>query len=250
MLEKTGVPTETQIDSAFPNETRLNEGPVAVIECFQPIPCNPCAMACPRQAILPFADINDVPVMDNDKCNGCGLCVMKCPGLAIIVVDINWSETKALIKLPYEFRPLPQKGQILHALDREGHPIANAEVINVIVPANKTPVISIAVDKDLIKKVRNICIPEDNDSIVCRCSDITVADIQSFIAQGYTSVDELKRITRLGMGACQGRTCIPLVMRELSTALKKPISELTSGTHRPIVKSMKLGDVAAYGGKS
>jgi len=224
-----------------------------------------------------------MPVIDNDKCNGCGICITKCPGLAIIVVDMTWSDTQALIKLPYEFRPLPEAKQTVHALDRAGEIIAEAEVVRVTLPASKTPIVSIAVDKSLVKTVRNIRLtsaPQDNailanstptaiagqaqddgnyqtsahsnnnetsdPGIICRCSDISIEEIREYIAQGYTSIDELKRFTRLGMGPCQGRTCIPLVMRELSNALEKPIDSLSPGTYRPVVKSIKLGDLAQY----
>jgi len=246
MLEKTGIPTPEQINSVFPEETRLNQGPIAIIECFQPIPCDPCATSCPRQAILPFADINDIPIIDNEKCNGCGICITKCPGLAIIVVDGAWSESKALIRLPYEFTPLPKAGDIVHAQDRSGAIIGDAEVIKVAVPATKTPIISIAIDKALIKTLRNIKLKNPDTGIICRCSDIDIDEIRAYIAKGCTSIDEIKRYSRLGMGPCQGRTCIPLVMRELANALGKPIDSFAPGTQRPVVKSIKLGDLAEY----
>lgn len=249
MLEKTGIPSAEQVESVFPDTDRLKKGPVAVIECFQTIPCNPCATSCPRGAILPFEDINDIPVIDRDKCNGCALCMMKCPGLAIMVVDLDWSDMRALVKLTYEFRPLPEKGSIVRALDRAGKPIGDAEVINVVVPQSKTPIVSIAVDKSLIKRVRNIGLKNDftgGDGIICRCSDITVESLREYIRDGYTSVDEIKRVTRLGMGPCQGRTCVPLVIRELSRMLKIPMERLNPGTYRPSVMSVKLGALAEY----
>jgi len=284
MLEKTGIPTKEQIQSAFPESNRLNQGPVAIIECFQPIPCDPCATSCPRQAIQPFADINDTPAIDNKSCNGCGICITKCPGLAIMVVDFAWSETKALLRLPYEFRPLPKEGETVHALDRAGAIVADADVVKITLPASKTAIVSIAVDKALVKIIRNIKLKDSNGfiesqytdearhnknlhtqeyadshqkseiyqnqtsdpSILCRCSDIDIQEIRAHIQAGYTSVDEIKRLTRLGMGPCQGRTCIPLVMRELANALGKPMEALSPGTHRPVVKSIELGSLAAY----
>ena len=246
MLEKTGIPTTEQIAHVFPSQKRLNKGQVAVIECFQPIPCDPCATSCPKKAIRPFSDINDLPIIDNENCNGCGICVYKCPGLAIMIVDMTYSQTHALLKLPYEFSPLPNEGETVYALDRAGTIVAEAEVIKVVMPKSKTATISIAVDKSLVKTVRNFKLNRPDAGILCRCSDITVAEIREHIANGHHTVDELKRLTRLGMGPCQGRTCIPLVMRELSTTLGVPIDKINPGTHRPVVTSIKLGDLAAY----
>ena len=158
MLEKTGIPTAEQIDSIFPSQERLEKGPVAIIECFQNIPCNPCNTACKQNAIQAFQDINDRPAIIEENCNGCGLCLTKCPGLAIMVIDLNWSEDRAMIKIPYEFSPLPAQGEIVHALGRDGAVITDAEVIRVQNPASfdKTPIVSIAVPKEFVKQVRNI----------------------------------------------------------------------------------------------
>ncbi len=47
------------------------------------------------------------------------------------------------------------------------------------------------------------------DTIVCRCEDVTAREIADCIGQGYHRLDSVKRITRAGMGFCQGRTCAP-----------------------------------------
>jgi len=158
MLEKTGVPTPEDLDSVFPSEERLSKGPVAVIECFQEIPCNPCYTACKRDAIQKFEDINDLPKMNSDNCNGCTLCVSKCPGLAIMVIDATYSEDLALMKIPYEFLPLPKAGDIVGGLDREGNYVCDVRVVKVqnTKALDKTPVITFEVPKEYIKKIRNI----------------------------------------------------------------------------------------------
>ena len=55
----------------------------------------------------------------------------------------------------------------------------------------------------------------DENTIICRCSDVTLKEIRDLIAQGYVTYDEIKRITRIGMGPCQGKTCGQLVLREI-----------------------------------
>ena len=64
MLEKTGVPTKENIESVTPSKERLSKGPVALIECFQEIPCNPCYTSCKKGAIKELIDINDRPILD------------------------------------------------------------------------------------------------------------------------------------------------------------------------------------------
>ena len=101
---------ELKILPGLPSEERLKKGPVAVIECNQEIPCNPCVAACPREAIKVKA-LTSLPELDEDRCNGCGSCIAPCPGLAIFVVDMSYSEREAVVMLPYEFLPYPKVGE-------------------------------------------------------------------------------------------------------------------------------------------
>jgi len=156
MLEQTGLPSAEDLAKVSPSTERLSRGPVAIIECFQRIPCDPCYAACKRGAIKEFKDINDLPEIDFELCNGCGVCVSKCPGLAIFVVDQTYSEKEALVKIPYEFLPLPEKGEVVDALDRKGETASKARVVDVLKFKDKTCVINIAVPKELSMDIRNI----------------------------------------------------------------------------------------------
>ena len=86
------------------------------------------------------------------------------------------------------------------------------------------------------------------ETIVCRCEDITLADVRKAIADGWRTVDEIKRVTRAGMGPCQGRTCRPLIAQELSRHYKIPMEEVLMPTFRPLVKPVKLGSFVKEGG--
>ena len=46
-----------------------------------------------------------------------------------------------------------------------------------------------------------------DDTIVCRCEEITVKDVILAVADGARDINDIKRRTRLGMGPCQGRFC-------------------------------------------
>ena len=51
----------------------------------------------------------------------------------------------------------------------------------------------------------------DSDMIICRCEEITRGEIIQAVEAGCRSVKAVKRYTRAGMGACQGRTCGRLI---------------------------------------
>lgn len=147
--EKTGVLSVK--DLVLPTDKQLRKG-VALIECVQEIPCDPCVAVCPVDAIS-MKDINDIPRVDFDKCTGCKQCVGICPGLAIFVVKIE--DDKALITLPYEFLPVPKVGDIVKALDREGKTRGKAKIVRVKT-SGKTNVVTIEVEKGLAMEIRNI----------------------------------------------------------------------------------------------
>lgn len=50
-------------------------------------------------------------------------------------------------------------------------------------------------------------VPDDEDTIVCRCEDVTVREIRNAVRLGAHSPDRVKAMTRCGMGLCQGRMC-------------------------------------------
>jgi len=156
MLKRTGIPTDDDLEKVIPDKKRLAKGPVVIIECFQKIPCDPCAVSCKFGAIKSFKDINDLPIVDFDKCTGCGICISSCPGLAIFVIDMNYSEEKSLIKLPYEMLPLPEKGEDVYALDRAGSILGKVKVKKVLKIKNKTNIVSLEVPKSMTMKVRSI----------------------------------------------------------------------------------------------
>jgi Fe-S-cluster-containing hydrogenase component 2 len=159
-LEQSGVLSAEELAKlpGMPSEERVLRGPVVVIECGQEIPCNPCEGLCRQGAIAVGDPITNLPVLDADKCTGCGLCIAGCPGQAIFVVDMTYSEAEATVAMPYEFLPLPQKGQAVEGLDREGQLICSGRVVKVLNPKgfDRTPVVTVAVPQGCAMSVRNI----------------------------------------------------------------------------------------------
>ncbi|MGE5578236.1 MAG: 4Fe-4S dicluster domain-containing protein [Syntrophothermus sp.] len=162
-LLATGIVTWDDLKQApgFPGEKRLKEGPVAVIECLQQIPCNPCEEACPYGAISVGEPITNLPRLAADKCRGCGLCIPACPGQAIFVVDNTLSGTEAAVSFPFEFLPVPKPGQRVAVVNRAGEVVGEGNVTRVLNPPkyDRTMVVTVAVPKSLADEVRGIALP-------------------------------------------------------------------------------------------
>lgn len=145
MIEKTGVASKEQVMSRLPKKEVLAR-PKAIIECYTKIPCNPCETSCPFDAIHIGKDINEIPVVDFDKCTGCGICVKSCPGLAIMVAMIK--NGKAYFKIPYEMLPLPKVKERWFAVNRKGEVLDKLCLIeNVQMNKDKTVIVTVSIEQ-------------------------------------------------------------------------------------------------------
>lgn len=140
-----------------PGEQDYSKGPVAVIECDQDIPCNPCEDICEHSAIKIGDPITNLPVLDVEKCKGCIKCITICPGLCIFVVHKDYTNKTSLIYIPYELSPLPSKDSEVDVLDRKGEKICKGFIRKVIKTAsyNKTAVVAMEVPKDFYNAARH-----------------------------------------------------------------------------------------------
>ena len=86
---------------------------------------------------------------------------------------------------------------------------------------------------------------ENKENIyVCRCEEITVADIERAIAEGATTLTAIKVRTNAGMGVCQGMTCRKNIERMLRERKLDPGSFKHSPYRFP-VRSVNVGELAA-----
>jgi Fe-S-cluster-containing hydrogenase component 2 len=157
---KTGFLTDEELKNSpgIPSEARRRKGPVASIECMEDIPCNPCESSCNVDAIIVGKDITNLPHLDGEKCVACQTCVYICPGQAIVMVDESLSDGRATIMMPYEYRPLPQKGDVVSALDRAGQTLGDAKVVVVrqTKKMDQTATVTIEVPKEWSMQARAI----------------------------------------------------------------------------------------------
>ncbi len=159
MDEKNGVASlaELRASPGYPSEDRLESGAVAVMECIQEIPCNPCESACRFNAIIVGEPITNLPRLVAEKCRGCGECIPVCPGLAIFLVDKGYSLTEAAVSVPYEYLPLPEVRATVDALDRRGKRVCSGRVIRIVNPErnDNTVVVTLAIQKKYSDQVRS-----------------------------------------------------------------------------------------------
>ena len=253
MKNKVLEDLERRVIEILPSEERRAKGPYALFECFQNIPCNPCYTSCKFGAVKPLTNITDTPETYYDKCVGCGVCITVCPGLAAFVIDETFSPEESLVKIPYEYSPLPKPKQVVEGVNRIGEPVCKVRVEKVITFPNKTSVVSLAVPKAMTHIVRGIQLaPREQlisnvpgarsvgESIVCRCEDVTEDEVRSLLDDGLDSLKQIKLNSRVSMGPCQGKTCIALVMRELSAKTGKSVNDLTAPKYRQPIKPIKI----------
>lgn len=70
---------------------------------------------------------------------------------------------------------------------------------------------------------------------ICRCEEVTKEELEEAIRNGATTMNELKRWTRAGMGLCQGKICSRNVSRILGELTgQKPEGVIPSNARQPV----------------
>ena len=144
--------------SGWPGDDVVEKKRVAVLECVEDIPCNPCETVCPKGAIRVGEPITNLPRIDGEKCDGCGMCVAVCPGLAIFVVDKSGEGEEAFVTVPYEMLPLPGKGEKVECMNRSGEVVCGGTVERVVQVKkyDRTAVVTVRIGKGYADDVRSI----------------------------------------------------------------------------------------------
>jgi len=104
------------------------------------------------------------------------------------------------------------------------------------------------------------------DTIVCQCEEVTRGDLigvqpphylarpdpmaartlESLLGDGPANQDQIKRLTRAGMGVCQGRRCRDQVAMILALESNKPFGTIPLASHRAPVRPIPLKVLADW----
>ena len=148
---------------------------------------------------------------------------------------------------------------------QEGRIAANAALSALGVPSQKeapvtpdTPTRDLSADR--LAWVRASVISSSADPLVCQCEEVTASEVLSLKAPrylGWTSKtscrhqhelppnpDAVKRLTRAGMGPCQGRRCREQIAALIALDSKLTLADIPPATYRPPVRPLTLEQMA------
>lgn len=239
------------------------KGVMPVFHCEQEIPCNPCTSVCPLGNI--YIDDNDIRKIPQyiarktgKQCTGCERCITICPGLAITLVDYR-HPGDPIVTIAYEFgqgkRQL-KKDDVVTVVDMQGHILGNVTVVNARLnkATDHTMLVKLRAPAEYAKRIAGILLqsPEVHGSleqytgqlhdemIVCRCERITLQEIKKIIADGCRDMNQIKAMTRAGMGACEGKTCEAIILRAFRE-MGINTGDIINPVHRPLFMETTLG---------
>jgi len=83
------------------------------------------------------------------------------------------------------------------------------------------------------------------ETLICRCEEVSFADVEAALGEGLEGLGAVKRRTRLGMGRCQGRYCAPILDTLLAERCGRPRNEFSGMAPRPPAKPVRIGDLVS-----
>lgn len=97
----------------------------------------------------------------------------------------------------------------------------------------------------LYQPAKGFRVPEKNDTVVCRCEEVTAGKLREMVALGVAGPNQMKSFLRCGMGPCQGRLCGLTVTELIADARGVTPAEVGGYRLRPPIKPVTLGELAA-----
>jgi Fe-S-cluster-containing hydrogenase component 2/bacterioferritin-associated ferredoxin len=231
-------------------------GAVAVVDCREEIPCNPCEDACRKGAIVVGDDICTPPSWDPEICDGCGRCVSICPGMAVFLLDRSMGGGTARVTVPYEMPGDIAAAGEAWVVDGKGNPLGKGKIVETakMGKRDRTVLVTLEVPEDWALKVRGVRIrvmslgePDELDGYrgeeecyLCRCEEVTDSRVRELAGMGFHALGALRRFSRVGLGYCQGRFCQAMLRDEFAAVTSRGPAEVGNFRVRPPVRPVKI----------
>ena len=245
LLDKPAMPT---------GERRVSKGFV-IADCLYGFACNPCSFSC-KQGAITKSSTSVTPVIDYDKCIGCMECVAQCPGLAIFGYRLD----RGQLFLPLEFN-LPEGAKDVFLVDDYGRKVGRGEIERVIPKPNKTNIAVVKATRlegGSLTDVRGFILKENYpeplqmvpchaepaaETYICHCEDVNLNELlETLKGRKSITAQELKHITRLGMGPCRGSRCLPRAKQTLRAHGIEVTGDFTP--RGPMANLVEIGNVS------
>ena len=180
-----------------------------------------------------------------------------CPGLAVVLLDYRKDKNNPLVTFPFELTEEKlEKGQEVVVVSNKKE-LGKFEIqrSRILKEFPKTQLITIKLPSKIAKQAVAIKQYEtkfmeptdlyqkaisDDEIIVCRCERVSVGEIRKWIKSGVRDFNELKALTKVGMGSCGGKTCTPLIER-IFRQEGVFVDDITPGTRRPLFIEVPMG---------
>ncbi|RLC55313.1 MAG: sulfurtransferase, partial [Candidatus Cloacimonadota bacterium] len=122
---------------------------------------------------------------------------------------------------------------------------------------NRTQLIKLKAPKNIAKKIVSFRIQKaevsqqketeiqyiSDEEMVCLCERVTAKEIRNLIKKGITDMNQIKAITRAGMGPCGAKSCDNLI-KQLLRQEGVLLGSIEPNTRRPIFVEVPLGKFA------
>jgi NAD(P)H-nitrite reductase large subunit len=175
-------------------------------------------------------------------------------------VDYRKDPDRPTVTLPYEvWREKVEVGRKVPVTDADGALLGRFRVERVRVNKKypRTLLVQVKMDKKHAKQAAGIWVQEKRyasssiyekaplpgEAVVCRCERVAAGEIRAAIRDGVRDINQLKAITRAGMGACGGKTCRPMIWRIFQEE-GVDTREVTDRVDRPLFVEVPIGCLA------
>lgn len=88
-----------------------------------------------------------------------------------------------------------------------------------------------------------VAVAGDLERLACACRGVSADAAYRAIGNGWSTVDEVKRATRIAFGVCQGRRCVPWLAERLELSLEDRRAQITP---RPPLVPVPASVLAAF----